>query len=200
MSFIEPDLFRAPRHRVWPFGALEPQAYSLVMIDCAWHFEVRSPKGEGRSPQAHYRTMSLDDIAALPVADLAAPDCLLWMWATAPLLHRQIEILATWGFEYATSGTWVKTTRKGKLAFGGGYSLRNCHEPFLIGKRGAPNVVSKSIRSTIMAPRREHSRKPDEAYEHARRLIPHGRAADVYSRETRPGWESFGDQAGKFDA
>ena len=198
-SFIEPDMFSKPTNAVWPFGSLEPRAYSLIMIDCAWRFLTRSPKGEGRSPQAHYRTMTLDEIAALPVADLAADDCLLWMWATAPMLDSQITILKGWGFKFTTSGTWVKTTKNGLLAFGGGYVLRNCHEPFLIGSRGSPDVSSKNVRSTIMAERREHSRKPDEAYEHARRLIPHGRAADVYSRESRPNWESYGDEAGKFD-
>jgi N6-adenosine-specific RNA methylase IME4 len=198
-SFIQPDFFGTASARVWPFGQLEPMAYALIMIDCAWRFETRSKAGEGKSPQAHYNTMTLEDIAALPVGDLADQNCLLWMWATAPLLHEQIRIMAGWGFKFTTSGVWVKTTVTGKLSFGTGYVLRNCHEPFLIGSRGEPSVNSRSVRSTILAPAREHSRKPDEAYAAAKALIPYGRAADVYSRETREGWESFGDQAGKFD-
>lgn len=198
-SFVEPDLFEGGVGN-WPFGRLEPHAYRLIMIDPPWHFTTRSDKGNAKSPQAKYSTMSMRDIGALPVADLAYPGgCLLWMWCTAPALDIQMQIMKGWGFEFKTSGTWVKTTVNGKLAFGNGYSLRNCHEPFLLGAIGEPEVISKSVRSVVMAPGREHSRKPDEAYTAARALIPYGRAADVFSRETRPTWESFGDEAGKFD-
>jgi N6-adenosine-specific RNA methylase IME4 len=197
-TFIQPDMF-SPGVKEWPFGSLEPQAYSLIMIDCAWHFDTRSEKGEAKSPQAHYRTMPLYEIRALPVADLARENCLLWMWATQPMLNVQCEILEGWGFKFFSSGVWVKTTKHGKLAFGTGYGFRCAHESILLGTRGAPAIASKSVRSVIMAPVREYSRKPDEAYEAARSMIPYGRAADVYSRETRPKWESFGDQAGHFD-
>lgn len=198
-SFIEPDMFLEPNARVWAFGNLEPQSYSLIMIDPPWTFVTRSSAGEGKSPQAKYRTMTVADIANLPVADLAADDCLLWMWGTAPMQDVQIEILKGWGFAYSTSGVWVKTTKTGKINFGTGYSLRNAHEPFFIGTRGSPDIQSRSERSVIMAQIREHSRKPDEAYDMARRLIPHGRAADVFSRQSRDTWEAFGDEAGQFD-
>lgn len=199
LSFLAPDMFDGGI-KDWPFGDLEPGAYSLIMIDCAWHFETRSDKGGEKSPQAHYRTMSLKEIADLPVADLARQDCLLWMWATQPMLDVQMSILKGWGFKFFSSGVWVKTTKNGKLNFGTGYGFRNAHESILLGTRGSPDIASRSVRSVIMAPLREHSRKPDEAYEAARALVPYGRAADVYSRETRATWESFGNEAGKFDA
>jgi N6-adenosine-specific RNA methylase IME4 len=170
------------------------------MIDPAWRFRTFSEKGCGKSPQAKYRTMTMDEIAALPVKDLAHKDgMLLWMWCTAPGIQQQIRILEDWGFKFVTSGAWVKTTKNGKVGFGTGYVLRGAHELFLIGKIGRIRTQSKSVRSAILARAREHSRKPDEAYEMARQLIPFGRAADVFSRETRPTWESFGDQAGMFD-
>lgn len=198
-SYIAPDMFE-PSPGAWPFGGLEPQAYDLIMIDPPWRFELYSDKGEEKSAQAHYRTMSLEEIAALPVADLARPDCLLWLWATAPLLPAQINIMARWGFAYKTSGAWVKRTKKsGDLAFGTGYVLRGCHETFLIGARGKPKLGSKSVRSVIEAPAREHSRKPDAAYRAAEALMPAARRADVFSRETRAGWEASGDETGKFD-
>lgn len=181
----------------WPWGDLESMAYDLIMIDPPWRFELYSAKGEEKSAQAQYATMSLDDIAALPVADLAAPDCLLWMWATAPLLPRQIEIMARWRFRYVTSGVWVKTTVTGKTAFGTGYVLRNAHEPFLIGAIGEPKT-QRDVRSVVMGQTREHSRKPDSAYAAAERLVPNARRADLFSREHRKGWDSWGDEAGKF--
>lgn len=199
-SFIQPGFFDGVRRLDrWPFGHLEPHAYSLIMIDCAWKFRTRSAAGETKSPQAKYRTMTLEEIRELPVRDLATDPCLLWMWATAPGLAEHVDTLRYWGFKFVTSGCWTKSTKNGKLAFGTGYVHRNCHEPWLIGSIGDPDYASKSVRSAIIAPVREHSRKPDQAYEAARKLIPFGRAADVYSRETRPGWESYGDQAGLFD-
>lgn len=196
-SYVAPDMF-APNCAAWPFGDLEPGVYGLIMADPPWRFELYSERGEEKSPQAHYRTMTLDDIAALPVADLAAPDCLLWLWATAPMLDRQIAIMAAWGFRFVTSGVWVKQTVTGKTAFGTGYVLRNAHEPFLIGARGEPKCA-RDVRSAVFGPVREHSRKPEQGYAAAERLIPKARRSELFSRQGRPGWESWGDETGKFD-
>lgn len=183
----------------WPFAPLERGAYSLIMADPPWKYLVRSPKGLGKSADRHYQTMTRERIEALPVADLAAKDCMLWLWGTAPMLHIQLEIMRSWGFKYVSSGVWVKRTKRGKIGFGGGYTFRNGHEYALLGSRGAPKYVDRSVRSVIEGPLREHSRKPDEAYAAARRLIPYGRAADLFSKQTRDGWENWGDQKTFFD-
>lgn len=202
-SFLAPDLF-LPSPSAWPFGALRPRAYGLIMADPPWRFELYSDKGEAKSPQAHYGTMSLAEIAALPVADLAAEDCLLWLWATAPLLPRQIEIAEAWGFTYKTSGVWVKRTVHDKLAFGTGYTFRNAHEPIVIATRGNPDT-SRSVRSVIEAGTliearmREHSRKPDAAFEAAARLVPGVARAELFSRQRRSGWDTWGNQVDRFE-
>lgn len=202
-SFLQPSLFdSAAGPRTWPWGELEPCAYDFIMADPPWRFEVYSEAGEEKSPQAHYRCMSLEEIEALPVADLAARDCLLWMWATAPMLDRQIEILKRWGFRYVTSGTWVKMTVNAKVSFGTGYVLRNAHEPFLIGAIGAPKTT-RSVRSVVMGELREHSRKPEAAYAAAEQLVPEGpggrkvRRASLFERVPRPGWDGWGDELGQ---
>lgn len=196
VSYLAPDLFAAPL-AAWPFGGLAPQAYQMIMADPPWRFELYSDKGEEKSPQAHYATMTLDAIAALPVADLARADCLLWLWATAPMLDQQLRVLDAWGFRFVTSGVWVKTTRRGKIGFGTGYVLRNAHEPFLIGVRGEPKC-SRSVRSVVMGELREHSRKPPAAYTAAEQLLPGARRCELFSRTERPGWETWGDEAGLF--
>jgi N6-adenosine-specific RNA methylase IME4 len=105
-----------------------------------------------------------------------------------------------YGIRYVTCGVWVKRTKHGKIAFGTGYRLRGSHEPFLIGTIGRPDS-SKSIRSVLEGPVRENSRKPDEAYAVAEKMMPHAhRRADVFSRQKRPGWENWGDQAEHFAA
>jgi N6-adenosine-specific RNA methylase IME4 len=199
MNALAQDLLGAGRLTPWPFGGLQPRSYRFIMADPPWHIVMRSEKGEEKSPQKHYATMTLADIAALPVADLAAEDCVLWLWATAPMLVHQLEVMARWGFEFKTHGVWLKTTPTGKLTFGTGYVLRNCHETFLIGTRGAPKTT-KAVRSGFLGERREHSRKPDTAYAMAERLMPKARRADLFARQPRPGWEGWGHELERFTA
>lgn len=181
----------------WPFGDLPAGGFDLIMADPPWRFELYSAEGEEKSAQAHYDCMSLDEIARLPVSGLAAPDCLLWLWATAPMLGQQMALIERWGFEFKTSGVWVKTTVNAKIAFGTGYLLRNAHEPFLIATRGSPKT-SRSVRSVVMGQVREHSRKPDEAFRAAEALMPGASRIELFSRQHRPGWEAWGNETGKF--
>lgn len=182
---------------LWPFGDLPPHSFDLIMADPAWRFDLRSAAGEGKAAQAQYSCMPLDAIKAMPVLDLASENSVLWLWATNPMLREAIEVMAAWGFTFKTAGTWVKTTKHGKLSFGTGYILRSANEPFLIGTRGEPKT-SKSVRSAIMGLAREHSRKPEEAYAEAEKLMPAARRLELFSRTNRPGWITWGDEAGKF--
>lgn len=190
---------RYPFDHLWscPEGG-RAGGYDLIMADPAWSYKARSAKGLKKSAQTKYNCMSLAEIAALPVADLAARNCVLWLWATNPMLPMQLEVAKAWGFKYSTSGVWVKTTKRGKLAFGTGHVLRGASEPFLICTRGAPKFA-KNVRSAFLGERREHSRKPEEAYEHAMRLVPGAqRRADLFARQVRPGWDGWGDQVDRF--
>lgn len=182
----------------WPFHPLEPGAYSMICADPPWRFKVYSRKtGLKKSADKHYGTMTLEELQDLPVAGLAAKDCLLWMWCTSPMLHIGLDVMAAWGFRYTTQGQWTKRTKHGKLAFGTGFVLRSASEPFLIGKRGNPKTT-RVVRNLIEGPLREHSRKPDEAYREAERLMPHARRADLFGREQREGWEVWGNESEKF--
>ncbi len=188
----------------WPFGDMRPFSYQVVMSDPAWSFDNWSVQGEAKNTKAQYACMSTDDIAALPVGHLASDHCWLWLWATHPMLGDALRVMNAWGFKYVTSGVWVKRgrdteTKKGKLAFGTGYVLRSCSEPFLIGKIGDPPTFSKRIRTVIEAPRRQHSRKPDEAYEICETLFGPANRADIFSRESRLGWDNWGFEKTLFD-
>jgi N6-adenosine-specific RNA methylase IME4 len=183
----------------WPFGDLPSLAYEVIMADPPWAFELRSEKGEAKSAQAQYACMPLDDIMALPVGHLARGDAWLLLWATYPMLPQALKVMEAWGFEYVTAGSWVKRGKSGKLSFGTGYVLRSCAELFLLGRVGNPPTFSKSVRNILEAPRREHSRKPDAAYSMAEQLFGPARRLDLFSRESRPGWDTFGFETGKFD-
>lgn len=175
-----------------PFGG-----FDMIMADPPWLYQLRSEKGEEKAPQAQYACMTLDEIAALPVSALAADDSVLCLWATNPLLRDAFRIVDAWGFQFKTAGHWMKTTKNGKLNFGTGYILRCAGEPFLIATRGAPKTT-KSTRSVIMGRIREHSRKPEEAFAAAEQLMPDARRIEVFSRQKRPGWSTWGDEVEKF--
>jgi len=182
----------------WPFGDLLPLSYDVIVADPPWEYRNWSHKGTRKGAAYQYGCMGLDAIKALPVGHLAKPDCLLWLWATNPMLDQALIVLSAWGFQFKTAGHWVKRTKNGALAFGTGYILRSAGEPFLIGTIGKPKTT-RSCRSVVEGLAREHSRKPDEAYGMIRKLMPHARRADLFSRETWPGWSSWGNESGKFD-
>lgn len=194
----QPLLFSGPDIPGWCWGDLEPHGYDLIMIDPPWRFELYSEKGEEKSAQAQYKTMSIEEIMAFPVMLLAKPDCLLWMWATAPMLPKQLPVLAHWGFKFKSEGVWVKTTVNEKVQFGLGYGFRGAHEPIVLGAVGAPQLTH-GVRSVIMGRNHGHSRKPDQAYAAAEQLMPHARRCDLFSRKNRPGWDCWGDEVGKYD-
>lgn len=182
----------------WPFGDLQPLSFDLIMADNPWTFALYSVKGEKKSAQAQYATMSLEAIKALPVDQLARGDAVLFLWATWPMLPQAIEVMVAWRFRYVSGGVWHKRTKHGKTAFGTGYRLRNASEPFLIGTVGNPKT-SRAHRNVIEGLAREHSRKPDEAYAWCESYMPGARRADVFARQSRPGWESWGAESTKFD-
>lgn len=173
--------------------------YGLIMADPPWSYKNWSAAGEHKNASAQYDCMELDAIKSIPVGHLAAPDCVLWLWATNPLLNQAFELIDAWGFKFKTAGHWSKKTKNGKLAFGTGYILRCAGEPFLIGVNGSPKT-SRTVRSVIEGPLREHSRKPDEAFAAAEQLCGDVPRLELFSRQERPGWDVFGDETEKFKA
>lgn len=173
--------------------------YGAIMADPPWHFAVRSPKGDGRSASQHYSTMSLQQIKDLPVADWADLDCALFLWAIDPMIPQAIEVMEAWGFSYKTVAfMWAKTNKSGSGFFTGmGYWTRANAETCLLGTRGSPKRQAKDVRRLIVAPRREHSRKPDEAAQRVMRLVQ-GPYLEMFARQRREGWDAWGMEPDKF--
>lgn len=183
------------------FGATQPGGYGVILADPPWRFELYSEKGEEKSPQKHYGTMKLADLAALPVAPLANREgCALIMWTTAPVLAWSLKLLDAWGFSYSSAGAWAKQAKGGggKWTFGTGYRYRSAAEFWLLGTIGQPRQTSRSERNLIVAPVREHSRKPDAMHEMIERQFA-GPYLELFARERRPGWTVWGNEIGKFD-
>jgi N6-adenosine-specific RNA methylase IME4 len=177
--------------------------YGAILADPPWSFRNWSAKGTGRNAVSHYDCLDFAALAALPIADLAADDCALFLWATDPLLPRAFELLQTWGFEYKTVGFyWVKlnTASKHSADFftGLGYWTRANPEQCLIATRGKPARRAKDVRRLVVEKRREHSRKPDCVRDRIERLVA-GPYLELFARETKRGWDCWGDQVALFD-
>lgn len=172
--------------------------YTVILADPPWQFVTWSDRGKGRSAEQHYPTLTLEQICALPVAQLIAPDCVLFLWTCWPTLLRYAPVvLDAWGFTFKSlAWEWIKTSpTTGKPVMGLGYYTRQNAEPCLLATRGQPPAVAVHDElAVILAPRREHSRKPEEQYEKIERLYPHQRYLELFARQVRAGWDSFGNQ------
>jgi N6-adenosine-specific RNA methylase IME4 len=173
---------------------LPDRKYPVIYADPPWRYEFSTTSS--RSIESHYPTMSTEEICALPVADHATSDSVLFLWVTNPRLHEAFRVLEAWGFTYRTNIVWAKDK------IGGGFYVRNQHELLLIAKRGDPPMPAEADRpsSIISAPRREHSRKPDEAYALIERMYPDLPKLELFARTTREGWVPWGLEVDKFDA
>lgn len=165
--------------------------YPIILADPPWRYENPPIGGSNRSIENHYPTMTLDEICALPVADIAADAALLYLWATAPKLAECLDVVRAWGFEYRTNLVWVKDK------IGMGYHARSQHELLLVCKRGEmpPPEAGTQSSSVLFSDRGEHSEKPPVFHELIERLYPDIGKIELFSRKPRAGWDSWGNQA-----
>lgn len=197
-------------------AALPSGRFGVIYADPPWHFKTHSENGRRRgvpdarpfkgAPARHYETMSAETIRALPVADFAADDSVLFLWVCWPLLIEAMELITAWGFTYKTCAfSWIKA-HAGQIEMfredfdvqiGMGYWTRSNSEVCLLATRGRPNRIGVDVRQGIIEPRRQHSRKPDCVYGRIERLVV-GPYLEMFARSSRPGWSAFGNQVGKF--
>ena len=181
--------------------------YGVIYADPPWNFRNFSEKGTGRNAVAHYQCMDFAQMAAMEPQRLAAKDCVLFMWATDPLLLKALDLIHAWGFTYKTVGFyWAKTNKRADLEAlsfddfftGLGYWSRANVEQCLLATRGSPPRMAKDVKRLIISPRREHSRKPDEVYRRIERLA-RGPYLELFARQSPEGWDRYGNQAELFD-
>jgi N6-adenosine-specific RNA methylase IME4 len=188
-------------------------SFGCILADPPYFFRTRTAFVSNRDPRHHYKggVMSIKDIAALPVSEVAAPDCHLFLWVTGPVLEMAFDIIKAWGFRYSgVAFTWIKLkkshdqhqfrilpTADGDFHIGLGYTTRKNAEFCLLARRGNAKRVAKNVRELIIAPRREHSRKPDETHTRIEQYTT-GPYLELFGRQDRPGWTVRGDETEKF--
>lgn len=156
---------------------LPPGRFQLIVADPPWRYE-----SGGDLP---YPTMATEEIKALPVSEVVAADAVLWLWTANAHLQLAFEVVEAWGFECETMLTWVKDR------MGTGEWLRGQTEHCLLAARGRPVFRRGESATALPAPRREHSRKPEEFYQLVEGLCA-GRRLEMFARELRVGWQAHG--------
>jgi N6-adenosine-specific RNA methylase IME4 len=164
----------------------------VILADPEWRFEPWSrDTGMDRAADNHYPTSELAEISARDVPSIAADDCVLFLWATAPMFLQAAEVMGHWGFEYKTNIVWAKDR------VGTGYWVRNKHEHLLIGTKGhvpAP-APGTQFASLIEAAVGEHSEKPTHFYELIETYFPTIPKIELNARKAREGWARWGFEA-----
>lgn len=172
--------------------------YNIIYADPPWSY---SDKGCNGNAEDHYHTMSLADICKLPIntagGGIAADDCVLFMWATYPMMAEALEVIKAWGFTYKSIGfQWIKLNRSGKgYFFGLGRWTRGNTEPCLIATKGKPKRISAGVSQLIFSPIRNHSQKPEEVREKIVELMGDLPRVELFARERADGWDAWGNEA-----
>lgn len=165
--------------------------YQCLVIDPPWPIEKIERDERPNQVGLDYPTMTLEELAALPVQDLAADDCHLYLWTTHKFLPDALKLAEAWGFRYQCLMTWIKNV--GFTPFSWMYST----EHVLFCRRGSLALDKMGLRLDFHAKVREHSRKPNEFYNLVAQASP-GPRLDMFSREAREGFEQWGFETERF--
>jgi len=160
--------------------------YQIIYADPPWNY--RHCASKSRRIENQYPTMSLQEIQNLTIP--TAPNCVLYLWATAPKLSEAMSVLVSWGFDYRTCAIWDKEI------IGMGYWFRGQHELLLVGVKGnfSPPPQSMRISSVYKERRTKHSKKPDAIREFIQQWYPDENKIELFARERFEGWDAWGNE------
>src|SRR5215469_11498183 len=179
------------------FAPLPAKQFGVILADPPWRFKTFD--GVNRKIERHYQLTGLDVLKTLDVPSIAARDCVFALWATQAQLPDALELMKHYGFRFKTAGAWAKRSRRDRSwQFGTGYLLRSAAEFFLIGTRGHPRSAVHNVRNLIVAPVREHSRKPDDLAKNLERMFPDAKKIELFAERKRNGWATWGQPTGRF--
>lgn len=176
--------------------------FRTILADPPWQFQNRTGKMAPEHKRlSRYKTMQLDDIKTLPVAQVLEDTAHCYLWVPNALLPEGLEVLKAWGFAYKSNLVWHKVRKDGGSdGRGVGFYFRNVTELILFGTRGKKaRTLAPGRRQVnfLATKKREHSRKPDEAYDIIESCSP-GPYLEMFARGSRDGWETWGNQADEY--
>lgn len=177
---------------------VDSNKYGTILADPPWRFSNRTGKMAPEHKRlSRYGTMTLDDIAGLPIHRITKETCHLYLWVPNALIADGMRVLESWGFTYKTNLIWYKVRKDGGPDRRGvGFYFRNVTEMILFGVKG-PNARTlqpgRTQPNIIISRKREHSRKPDEQYELIEQCSK-GPYLELFARNKRKGWSQWGDE------
>ena len=174
-------------------GGRTIQKYQVIYADPPWDYQQCRLSG---SAKKHYPTMRIEELCALPVAEIADRDCALFLWATFPQLPEALRLIQAWGFVYKTVAfVWLKQNRKALTWFYGlGFWTRSNAEICLLATKGHPKRQSAGIHQLVISPVEQHSKKPDEVREKIAALMGDVPRIELFARQQTPGWDVWGNE------
>lgn len=173
--------------------SLPSDAFDVIVIDPPWDMQKIERDVRPNQVAFDYPTMTEEELMEFDIPSISANNCHLFCWTTHKFLPSALRLIEAWGFRYVMTMVWHKPGGFQPI----GLPQYNC-EFAIYARKGSPSFVdTKAFFACFEAPRREHSRKPDEFYDVIRRVTG-GRRIDVFSRENRDGFEQFGNEADKF--
>ena len=162
--------------------------FNVIYCDPAWQY---SNSNLGGSANKIYPTMATEEICNLEIKDLTAENCILFMWATNPLLEDAFKVIDAWGFNYKTNFVWIKN----KSTFNQlGFYIYGQHELLLIAVKGSMLPIGEKPKSIITGENKIHSKKPECVYEIIENMFPEMKYLELFARNKRDGWESWGNE------
>jgi N6-adenosine-specific RNA methylase IME4 len=176
---------RQERAKLAEQPALPPSTYDLILADPPWRFGTDNESSNGRS-------MDVESLKAYPVPTVAAPDCVLFIWATQPRLADAVDVIRAWGFEYRSGAVWDRQ-RVGRGEF---FNIRVEH--LLVGLKGAPPVPAFDVpvENLISGPRGDH-RRPDVFHGLLESMYPNAARLELFVESGRSGWKAWGVAKGQ---
>lgn len=165
--------------------------YRVFYADPPWSYNDKCDDGAIQSGGAekHYPSMTIPELCALKIRDLAMADAVLFLWVTSPLLFECAPLIEAWGFRYKASFVWDKV----KHNLGHYNSVR--HEFLLVCTRGSCMPDTKKLIDSVQSiERTTHSTKPEEFRNIIEELYPHGKKLEMFARKQSKGWETFGNE------
>ncbi len=186
-----------------------PYGYQCIVADPPWDYKTpgqigktldhrpNRDKGEskhGAGSVARYGAMTMQELMALPIADLAAENAHLYLWTTNAFMEQAYPLARAWGFEPKTILTWTKTRKSdGQPSMKMGYYYRGATEHVLFCVRGSLRLQGLAAPTAIFAERLKHSQKPEEFYSMVEAQTP-GPRLELFSRKLRAGWRAWGNE------
>ena len=168
--------------------------YKVILADPPWKYSDKR-KNDPAYAGITYDVMATKDLCELPIKQIADKDCMLFLWTTSPMLPDALEVMKAWGFKFkSVAFVWVKMNTKSNtpVALMGRYTLGSC-EYVLVGTKGTPKRVNKTIRQLVQEKRAGHSVKPKEVHRRIVELCGDVPRIELFARDTVDGWECLGN-------